>query len=227
MQYFYISDNPVGSIDVVGNYDDLIELGAARTGLTDLSPIAGKNLTYLWVNNNATLEDFSSINTMTTLEALLVGDTGFDDNDMPLLANKSSLQRLQLWANEGVSDISVLESLSRLTQEIDIGGTSVTDLSPIYGLTDLKQLRVYHLGLTSAEIDFLRDFNQLEVLYLDGNELTDISTLVRNSGIADGDVVNISDNLLNLNDPSVQADIQTLLERGVNLTFEPQSAGAP
>ena len=223
MQYFYVSDNPVGSIEVVANYEGLLELGAARTGITDLSPVVGKPLTYLWLNGNESLTDFSAIASMTTLEVLLAGGTGFSDDDMPLLANKSSLQRLQLWANEGVSDISVLANLSQLTQEIDIGGTSVTDLSPIHGLTELQRLRVFYLGLTDADIEFLRDFNQLEDLRLDGNELTDISTLVDNSAIADGDKVNISNNLLDLSNPGVQADVQALLDRGVDLTYEPQN----
>ena len=224
MQYFYVSDNPVGSIEVVANYDGLLELGAGRTGITDLSPIVGKPLIYLWLNGNQSLTDFSAIASMTTLEVLLAGDTGFSDDDMPLLANKSSLQRLQLWANEGVSDTSVLADLSQLTQEIDIGGTSVTDLSPIHGLTELQRLRVYYLGLTDADIEFLRDFNQLEVLNLHGNKLTDIRTLVANSAIGDGDEVNIGNNVLDLSNPSVQADIQALLDRGVDLTYEPQPA---
>ena len=222
MQYFYVSDNPVGSIEVVANYDGLLELGAGRTGITDLSPIVGKPLTYLWLNGNQSLTDFSAIASITTLEVFLAGDTGFSDDDMPLLANKSSLQRLQLWANEGVSDISVLANVPQLTEEIDIGGTSVTDLSPIHGLTELQRLRVYYLGLTNADIEFLRDFNQLEDLSLAGNELTTIDTLVGNSGISDGDTVDISNNLLDLDDPDVQANIQTLLDRGVDLTYEPQ-----
>ncbi len=219
MQYLYVSDNPVGSLAVVENYPGLLELGAARAGVTDLSSLMGKALTYLWLNGNETLEDFSVLSGMNTLEALLVGGTGFGDEEMPLLATMTALKRLQLWTND-VSDISVVANLE--LEELDIGGTDVRNLSPLHDRTGIITFTAYGLELENADIDFLRDFMQLESLRLEGNHLTDISALVENMGIGDGDVLNVSNNLLNLSDASVQADIQALLDRGVNLTYEPQ-----
>ncbi|MEX2542166.1 MAG: hypothetical protein WD314_10155 [Trueperaceae bacterium] len=222
LQWVVLGGNPTSDISVVDNFPNLTFFGASDMGLTDLSVLEGKELTFLWVNHNPDLEDFSVIEDMTDLSALLAGGTGFDDGDMALLADKN-LVRLQLWGNAGVTDLSVLEGMAMLSFELDIGGSGVVDLTPIQGLSELKQLRVYSLGLANADVDFLRDFSELELLIVDDNDLIDLGFLVDNAGIGEGDFVDVTGNSLDLNDPTVQQQIQALLDRGVDLQYEPQN----
>ena len=59
---------------------------------------------------------------------------------------------------------------------------------------------------------------------MQGNEITDISSLVENSGIDQGDRVDLSNNYLDLTDGSEDMDdINTLLNREVDLNYKPQN----
>ena len=66
-------------------------------------------------------------------------------------------------------------------------------------------------------------FTDLSLLWLDDNDLTDITPLVANAGIGQGDVVQIQGNCLDLGPESAASEqIDELVGRGVEVTFEPQ-----
>jgi hypothetical protein len=50
-----------------------------------------------------------------------------------------------------------------------------------------------------------------------GNQIVDISPLVDNASLDSGDTVDITSNLLDCDDAATLADLQTLVDRGVNL----------
>ena len=221
--YLEVSDNDVASLEPLAGLDQLVWLGAARMpNVTDLSPLEGRSLTYLWLNGSSGIEDFSPIAGMTSLTSLLVGGTQFDDEDLTMVASFPALGRLQLWANAGISDLSPIADLP--IWDLDIGATSVTDLSPIHSWSEsLQSLRAYGLGLGDSDIAFLEDFTDLSLLWLDDNVLTDIAPLVANAGIGQGDVVQIQGNCLDLGPESAASEqIDDLVGRGVEVTFEPQ-----
>lgn len=218
----YVSDNPISVFDAVSTLD-LAAFGAARTGLTSLQPVAGKDLDYLWVSGNA-IDDFSLIEHMDSLEQLLVGDTGFADTDLALLSDKTELQRLQVWGNEGVTDLTPLTGLESLEWELDVGGTGVTTLEPIHDHTNLRMLSAYNLGLRDDDIAFLASFTELELLRLDWNDLLSLDPLVENPGIDAGDHVDVTHNFLDPADPGI-AELRDT--RGVDLFVEPQREREP
>ena len=98
------------------------------------------------------------------------------------------------WNNSNsISDLSPLAGLTNLTQ-LWIGGNSISDISPLAGLTNLTSLT-------------------LEV-----NRISDISPLVANTGLGEGDTVYVRANPLN--SASIKTHIPTLLGRGVTVEFD-------
>src|SRR5690606_1457028 len=131
--YLEVSNNDLADLNPLSELDHLIRVGAAHMpNLTDISALAGKPIVSLWLNGDSSLEDFSPIASFTDLVHLLVGNTGFDDTDLALVSSFTKLERLQLWGNEAISDLGPVTGLA--LSEIDIGGTSVSDLSPLHGM---------------------------------------------------------------------------------------------
>ena len=98
------------------------------------------------------------------------------------------------WNNSNsISDLSPLAGLTNLTQ-LWIGGNSISDISPLAGLTNLTSLT-------------------LEV-----NRISDISPLVANTGLGEGDTVYVRANPLN--SASIKTHIPTLVGRGVTVEFD-------
>ena len=81
------------------------------------------------------------------------------------------------WRNSNsVSDLSPLAGLTRL-EVLYLWGNSVSDISPLAGLTNLK-----HLGLDGnniSDVSVLAGLTNLESLFLDGNPISDISVLAK------------------------------------------------
>ena len=81
------------------------------------------------------------------------------------------------WRNSNsVSDLSPLAGLTRL-EVLYLWGNSVSDISPLAGLTNLK-----HLGLDGnniSDVSVLAGLTNLESLFIDGNPISDISVLAK------------------------------------------------
>lgn len=148
------------------------------------------NLTGLWIGSNQ-LTDFSA------------------------LADHPNVVTLQLDAHV-IADLSPVTSLTQL-RYLEIRWADIADLTPLHSLTYLTGLDLTGNGFTN--LDFLEDFTELSTLILRDNALTSLDPLVANLGLGSGDYVDVTDNALDLDDPEVQADIQTLLDRGVDLQY--------
>lgn len=228
LRFIEVTDNDISDLSPLTGLSDLVRVGAARLpNVTDISPLAGKPIAWLWLNGSENIADFSVISGFTNLNTLLVGNTGFDDTDMLMLPALTSLGRLQLWSNVGVSDLGPVTDLP--LYEIDVGGTSVTDLTPLYGKADTMQnLSAYSLGLSNTDIEFLTNFTNLRSLNLGGNELNDLSSLVANAGLGEGDTLTINNNCLDLSVGSTASlQIEALEGRGVEVLYEPQRTCVP
>ena len=81
-----------------------------------------------------------------------------------------------------------------LTTELDLDNNSISDISPLAGLTNL------------------------EILWLENNSISDISPLVANTGLGNGDVVGVSGNPLD--SASINTHIPALQSRGVTVQFD-------
>ena len=98
-----------------------------------------------------------------------------------------------------ISDISALAGLTNLTL-LELCDNQISDISPLAGLTVLHDLVLSH------------------------NRISDLSPLMENSsagGLGPGDYVDVRYNYLDLMPGSQgMTDIQSLVERGVNVKYE-------
>lgn len=94
---------------------------------------------YLDVGHEVDLNDFHFLPYMTKLQVLIVMRTGFSDCE--LLTHCPDLEYLEIFSS-GVTDLSPLAECRNL-EHLNISNLpEVTDISPLYGLTKLKRLRI-------------------------------------------------------------------------------------
>jgi Leucine-rich repeat (LRR) protein len=74
------------------------------------------------------------------------------------------------------------------------------------------------------DISALASLENLAELHFGGNQVTDISALIENAGLGDGDEINMQNNNLDLTTGSQNMnDINTLIARGCEVTYQPQN----
>ena len=148
----------------------------------------------------------------------------------------SSLKKLTYFETDlRLEDLSFLAGATALEEIILTawrGGASI-GFSTLDPLTDLTNLRV--LDLTSAgrfencpeglgdiaDISALANLTKLENLNLSLNSIDDITPLVENEGLGEGDVVNLFGNPLETEPGSEdRQNIDALVERGVEVEFD-------
>ena len=183
---------------------------------------------------NANISDLTGLEAATNLTELSLG--GNSVTDISVVAVLTNLGNLSLWDNS-ISDISAVVGLTNLT-ELSLGGNSVTDISPVGGLTNLTTLHLpgnsvadisVVAGLTQltylnlngtniTDLSFLSGLTNLTELRLGGNSISDLSPLVANTGLGDGDKVNVKGNPLSYQ--SIHTHIPALQSRGVTVEFD-------
>ena len=168
----------------------LTRLDANEAGISDLTGLEGAtNLRNLHLWRNS-VSDLSSLAGLTKLTGLYLG--GSSASDLSPLVGLTNLESLFLDSN-GISDLSPLAGLTKLTR-LALSNNSVSDLSPLAGLTSLRWMR------------------------LAGNNISDLSPLVTNTGLGDGDAINVKGNPLNYT--SIKTHIPALKNRGVTVEFD-------
>jgi len=209
---------PTGDIydsDLVG----LTQLDASHRAISDLTGLEHSvNLQelYLWDNiigdisalidldklrklqiDHNQISDVSPLGALTNLEWLNLENNQI--YDITSLGGLTKLLFLELWQNQ-ISDISLLSNLKNL-QILSIGGNQISNILALIGLTSLQKL------------------------YLSFNQISDISPLLANSGLASGDHVDLRYNYLDLTPGSDEMqNIQVLINRGVDVDYEPQDS---
>lgn len=154
----------------------LVVLGVEETGVTDLHALAGMRLSKLYLNGTA-VADLSPLTKMPITELMLVESHVKDLRPlqgMPLqglwLSNTPVLDIAPLAQCPLVSltlegtDVADLRPLSKMStlQDLHIGGTKVSDLTPIKGLR-LKRLIFTPENITMG-LDVVRAMKTLEEL---------------------------------------------------------------
>ena len=110
----------------------------------------------------------------------------------------------------GVIDLTGLELAANLIW-LDLSGNDISDISALTGMAKLAQL---HLdGNDISDISALAELRNLTLVTLSFNSITDLAPLVSNTGIDDGDIVDVQDNPLS--ELSINTHIPALQERGV------------
>jgi Leucine-rich repeat (LRR) protein len=148
--------------------------------------------------------------------------------DLSWIQHCTNLQRLNLQSNQ-IGDIAPLSRLTKLRM-LDLSSNQISDVSPLSSLT---ALRVVYL-----DNNLIKDISALESLTkigrgktillrregievqlgLSKNRISDISPLVRNSGIGKRDVVDLRGNPLSSH--SINKLIPQLQQRGVKVLYD-------
>ena len=207
-------------------------LNLTNNRVTDIAPPAGlATLESLNLGGNE-ITDISTLERLTALEWLDLGDNqvtdvsplagltalrslGLEGNqvaDVSALAGLAALDWLRLSDND-VEDISALTGLLRL-RGLFLDNNRVADVSALAGLTALWRLGLE--GNRIADVSPLTGLTTLALLRLSHNRISDIAPLVANTGLAEGDEVQLTGNPLNA---AAQGHIRTLEARGVTVVY--------
>ncbi len=225
------SDGPILRSDL----DELTELDLLGEAISDLSGIEHcislKKLTFGGNNTNDIsplrrltdlqdldlrsnqISDISSLRELTNLKGLNLG--GNYTSDISPLRGLTKLQRLGLEGNQ-ITDISSLSNLIEL-QELSCHDNQINDITPLHRLGNLRKLDLH--GNQIRDISPLSQLTNLENLDLRNNQMSDISPLVSNSGIGEGDRIDLRENPLN---DEAYDHIIALKEKRVEVLFDPQ-----
>ena len=114
--------------------------------------------------------------------------------------------------------------LTRLTnlEALFLGRNGIADISPLAGLTNLK---VLYLDVNSIDdLTPLKNLINLRLMRLPYNNIADLSPLVANTGLGEGDEINLSGNPLSYE--SIRTHIPVLQSRGVTVAFENRVAAS-
>ena len=198
-------DKPTGDI-YKSDVEDITTLEAPNSDIDNLSGIENfinlewLNLGYEWVDgsrvNSNSISDINPVSDLINLVRLYFG-------------------------NNQVSDISPVSNLTNL-YHIDFSYNQVSDISPVSNLTNLVGLWSNYNQV--SDISSVSNLNNLTDLNVSSNQVSDISPLVNNSGIDLGDNIDVRYNNLYLSEGSEDMDnINTLLDREVDLAYEPQN----
>ncbi|MDE0421648.1 MAG: leucine-rich repeat domain-containing protein [Gammaproteobacteria bacterium] len=204
-------DNSVADLAPLGHLGDLKELYLDRNGFGNLDALVPlKGLTTLSLTGNR-IDDFSPLEGLTALNRLWLDETGM--LDLAPLAGLTALALLNLRCasrndfegradceSRSITDISPLVGLTNLTN-LDLNFNNVVDISPLAGLTRLNYLDLW--GNEIEDLEPLRGLGGLFWMDLDDNEISDIAPLAGLTGL----------NALHLNGNRVQ-DLAPLSELG-------------
>ena len=185
-----LRENSISDISPLAGLTNLTELDLTYNRISDVSPLAGlTNLTELWLWDNV-IADISSLTKLTNLTVLIIG--GNPISDISAVAGLTNLTALGL-ENNSISDISALAGLTQLTT-LWLENNPISDISPLAGLTNLITLSLWN------------------------NSIFDISPLVENTGLGNGNLVDVRSNPLNFS--SINTHIPALQSRGVEVWFD-------
>ncbi len=211
--------NPIIDISVVNQIPNLNSLALVGLNLEDNEILflgANTNLQTIWLNQN-NITDLTPLTSMVYLSSL-----DFSNNlvaDLSPLQNLGHLTGIWCYSNQ-ITSLEPLQYLTNLTA-IFVGGNQITDLSPLVPLTQITHLECSSNQI--ADISPLEGLINLQWMSVSNNNIQGILPLVNNTGIDSGDYVDISYNLLDLTpDGTDMTNISLLLQRGVDLAYEPQ-----
>ena len=231
-----LSNNAVSDLGPLAGLTSLTYLELSRNAVSDLAPLAGlTSLTNLHLYYTP-VSDLAPLAGLTSLEVLGLGVTLFSDlaplagltsltylelsrnavSDLAPLAGLASLEVLNLSEN-AVSDLAPLAGLTRLTN-LYLSRNPILDFAQLSAITSLERLHLDQIGMSNVDLAALSDCASLTQLHLQGNQISDVSSLLLNRGIGDGDRVFLEGNLLSVK--TIETDIPALVERGVEVSFD-------
>jgi len=220
LKYLYVGFNEIVDLTPLSGLTELTELWLERNEIVDFTPLSGlTNLRRLFLYYSQ-IADLTTLSGLTNLKYL-----DLEDNlivDITPLSGLTNLKYLDLGYNQ-IVDMTPLSGLTNLGG-LYLNSNQIADLTSLSGLTELMELSLRDNLI--VDIAPLAGLTNLTNLRLDNNQIVDIDPLVANSvagGLGEGNDVNLQYNYLDLTPGSADmADIQALIDRGVDIVYEPQ-----
>lgn len=222
-----LAHNPLVNAEPLGNLLNLEWLDLTNAGLTHVDMLALMDeMQALYLSYNHDLTDISALENMFLLQTVHLSGTFV--SDLTPLENKQHLQELLANGTSIGSSASQLAPLSgcislKIFQADESG---ITTIAPLAGLTTLQELRLQKNVI--SDISALAGLEQIQKLWLSDNLIDTIDPLVENTGLAEGDLLHLEGNLLNLNEGSDdRAQIAILEARGVEVYYLTEENSLP
>jgi hypothetical protein len=214
-------DNEISDATPLANLEKIEWLNLNFNRISDLTPF--QNLTSLrglfLAGSSNPYTDMTPITGLTQLEMLDVSDHNL--GSLTFLEDFSNLTRLWTWENDlDAADMTVLNGKD--LNWLNIDSNNIDSLSFLSNFPNLEIIEARRLGI--SDISVLQGLSRLTTVSIDDNDISDITALVNNSGIGDGDVVDVRGNRLETTSGKDKADIDALIARGVDVSFEDQKA---
>ena len=210
--------NGISDLSPLAELNSLMQLHLYLNEIVDVAPLSGltnlQRLNLSW-NEISNVIPLAGLTSLVNLD--LAGNPITDINPLSELTNLLSLNLHGV----PIADFSTVVRYARLTW-LNLSHTQISELNILTGLIDLEE--IYLSGNQIVDIATLSGLTNLTTVWLDRNGITDISALVNNAGIDSGDTVDVRWNHLNLTAGSDDMqDIQTLIDRGVDVEYAPQN----
>jgi len=222
LTFLNLNGTGVSDISFLENLTNLSAfLAICYNNITDLSVLENlTNLTHLTILGN-NISDFSPLSSLINMEYLGLGGYDMTEGILEACDNMTKLNELYIYYSN-LEDLSFLRDheVFRNVEVMWLYDNNISDISDITLCPNIKNLSFRKNNLVN--ILPLSALTTLEELYLQENQIADISALVDNENIASGDVVAINENSLDLSEGSEDMqDITALINRGVTVDYLP------
>lgn len=189
LTYLDLTGNGIGELTALSELTKLTELYLEGNEVSDIAPLAKLDLLTRLVLKRNKIRDVDALSGLTNLEMLWLGyNDGISD-----ISALSDMTRLSSFAAEGqqITDISAMVAMTEL-EGIDLNGNPVADVGPIAGKKKLTTLMLH--GSTASDLSPLSSLTNLELLWMGyGGRISDISPL---AGLARLGVLHLQENLI-------------------------------
>jgi len=213
-----LDGNEIVDLAPLADLDGLVQVWLSDNRIQDLAGLGSqRELRFLYLNGND-IRDIEELATLDSIEWLDLDHNSI--SDIAPLANLRTLTGVSLLENS-VADIRPLRDLDGLTG-LNLTGNDIVDIGP---LADLDRLVYLDLAQNRiVQLSPLENLTALRSLNLRGNRIVDVVPLVLNTGLGQGDQIDLSLNCLDLADGSTASlSINVLEGRGADVIYLPQA----
>ncbi len=159
LEVLYLESNQIKDISFVSRMDQLREFTLRDSIAIDLTPLSGKTtLTYLELEDNYEVKDYSVLCTLTSLETLHLDLCSH--GEMPDVSGWTSLTQLSVSGADSLRFLSQLPTLEKLY----LSGGDSADFDVFASLTQLSELKIGRIYGDLSRLDALTSLSNLKKL---------------------------------------------------------------
>ena len=221
IEWLYLQSNQISDITSLQNLTNLDYLNLLANQITDISPLENITGLYTLALSHNQISDISSLPEFTNILHIYLDYNQI--SDISVIGGYTTL--IGFYAiNNNITSLIPLENLTNLKILYLSGNPFLhSELSHIYGLTQITNLQLEYLDLTNTDVTFLASFTALYELRLGGNEISELGfledlTAINSLWLSSNNISDITElqNLTNLRhlvlDQNSITDIQPLVD---------------